>query len=139
MREYVKIRTTNPDGTTANITELCRTITWSGDINSVARTLTFSPIVSEVDTNLAVAPTELGGSAQFWKDDTLLMDAFSLKRTRDSLSNVIDVTGQQNFVNACFLSHCKHLFQHFCGITFSAFCRYNAKPNMSTNYRQSFI
>lgn len=92
MNEYVKIRTTNPDGTTANITELCRTITWSGDINSVARTLAFSPVVSELDTNLAVAPTELGGSAQFWKDDTLLMDAFSLKRTRDSLSNVIDVT-----------------------------------------------
>ena len=89
---YVKIRTTNPNGTTANITELCRSITWSGDANSVARTLSFSPVVSEVDKNLPVVPAELGGSAQFWKDGTLLMDAYSLTRTRDSLSHVIDMT-----------------------------------------------
>lgn len=89
---YVKIRTTDPDGRTANITELCRSITWSGDANSVARTLAFSPVVSEIDGHLPSAPTELGGSAQFWKDGTLLMDAWSLTRTRDSLSHVIDVT-----------------------------------------------
>ena len=91
VQPYVKIRTTNPDGTTADITELCRAITWSGDSNSVSRTLTFSPIVSEVDTMLPAAPTELGGSAQFWQGNTLLMDAFSLQRTRDSLSSAIDV------------------------------------------------
>lgn len=89
---YVKIRTTDPDGTTANITEMCRSITWSGDSGNVSRTLVFSPIVSETDRNLPKTPTELGGSAQFWKDSTLLMDAYSLKRTRDSLSHVIDVT-----------------------------------------------
>lgn len=89
---YVKIRTTNPDGTAANITEMCRSITWSGDSKNVSRTLAFSPVVSEVDTNLPKAPTELGGSAQFWHEGTLLMDAFSLQRTRDSLSHTIDVT-----------------------------------------------
>ena len=89
---YVKIRTTDPDGTTANITELCRSITWSGDCRNVARTLTFSPVVSAVDKHLPRAPTELGGSARFWKDSTLLMDAYSLERSRDSLGNTIDVT-----------------------------------------------
>ena len=58
---YVKIRTTDPDGTTANITELCRTITWSGDRRNVSRTLSFSPVVSSVDKHLPRAPTELGG------------------------------------------------------------------------------
>lgn len=89
---YVKIRTTNPDGKTANITEMCRSITWSGDYRDVSRTLAFSPVVSDVDTNLPQPPLELGGSAQFWVDSTLLMDAYSLERTRDSLSHTIDVT-----------------------------------------------
>lgn len=89
---YVKIRTTDPDGTTANITELCRSISWSGDYQSAARTLSFSPVVSDVDKNLPKAPTELGGSAQFWHESDLLMDAYSLERTRDSLGNTIDVT-----------------------------------------------
>lgn len=89
---YVKIRTTDPDGTTANITELCRTITWSGDYRNVSRQLAFSPVVSDIDLNLPKAPTELGGSAQFWNESTLLMDAFSLERARDSLGHTIDVT-----------------------------------------------
>ncbi len=89
---YVKIRTTDPDGTTANITQLCQSITWSGDWRNVARTLSFSPTVSAVDKHLPRAPTELGGSAQFWCGSELLMDAYSLERTRDSLSNTIDVT-----------------------------------------------
>ena len=88
---YVKIRTTDPDGTTANITELCRSISWSGDWRNAARTLRFSPVVSAEDKNLPRAPTELGGSAQFWKGSTLLMDAFSLERSRDSLGSTIDV------------------------------------------------
>ena len=91
-QEYVKIRTTDPDGTSANITELCRSITWSGDYRNVARTLSFSPVVSAVDKNLPRAPTELGGSAQFWHGSDLLMDAYSLDRSRDSLGNTIDVT-----------------------------------------------
>ena len=91
-QEYVKIRTTDPDGTTADITELCRAITWSGDYRNVARTLAFSPVVSSVDKHLPRAPAELGGSARFWKDSTLLMDAYSLERSRDSLGNTIDVT-----------------------------------------------
>ena len=89
---YVKIRTTNPDGKTANSTEMCRSITWSGDYRDVSRTLAFSPVVSDVDTNLPQPPLELGGSAQFWVDSTLLMYAYSLERTRDSLSHTIDVT-----------------------------------------------
>ena len=91
-RPYVKIRTTDPDGKTANITELCRSITWSGDYRNCARTLSFSPVTSAVDKNLPRAPTELGGSAQFWRDSDLLMDAYSLERSRDSLGNTIDVT-----------------------------------------------
>lgn len=91
-QEYVKIRTTDPDGTTANITQLCRSITWSGDYRDCARTLKFSPVVSGVDANLPQAPTELGGSARFWHESDLLMDAFSLERSRDSLGNTIDVT-----------------------------------------------
>lgn len=92
MQPYVEIRTTDPDGMSANITEMCRTITWSGNSTRVSRTLTFSPIVSEDDVNVPVIPIELGGSAQFWHDSTLLIDAYSLKRTRDSLSHVVDMT-----------------------------------------------
>lgn len=91
-QEYVKIRATDPDGTTANITQLCRSITWSGDYRNAARTLSYSPVVSDVDTHLPRAPTELGGSVQFWRESDLLMDAFALERTRDSLGNTIDVT-----------------------------------------------
>lgn len=91
-QEYVKLRTTDPDGATADITALCRSITWSGDYRNAARTLSFSPAVSAVDKHLPRAPTELGGSAQLWKDSTLLMDAYSLERTRDSLGNTVDVT-----------------------------------------------
>lgn len=89
---YVKLRTTNPDGTSANITELCRSITWRGDYRNAARTLSFSPVASSVDRQLPRAPAELGGSAQFWKDSTLLMDAYSLDRSRDSLGSTIEVT-----------------------------------------------
>lgn len=89
--EYVKIRTTDPDGTTANITELCRSISWSGDYRNCARTLSFSPVTSAVDKHLPRVPTELGGAAQFWKGSELLMDAYSLERSRDSLGSTIDV------------------------------------------------
>ena len=92
QQEYVKIRATDPDGTTANITQLCRSITWSGDWRNAARTLRYSPVVSAADVHLPRAPTELGGSVQFWRESTLLMDAFALERTRDSLGNTIDVT-----------------------------------------------
>ena len=91
-QEYVKIRTTDPGGDTANITALCRSITWSGDWRSCARTLQFSPVFSSVDKRIPRAPTELGGSVQFWRDSTLLMDAYSLERSRDSLGTTIDVT-----------------------------------------------
>lgn len=91
-QEYVKIRATDPDGTTANITQLCRSITWSGDWRSAARTLRYSPVASAADVHLPRAPTELGGSVQFWRESDLLMDAFALERTRDSLGNTIDVT-----------------------------------------------
>lgn len=91
-QDYVKIRATDPDGTTANITQLCRSITWSGDCRSAARTLRYSPVMSADDIHLPRAPTELGGSVQFWKDSNLLMDAYALERTRDSLGSTIDVT-----------------------------------------------
>lgn len=89
---YVKIRTTDPDGTTANITELCKSIVWKGDWRNASRTLSFSPVFSDVDPHLPKAPTELGGSCQFWRGSDLLMDAYSLERTRDSLGTTIDVT-----------------------------------------------
>lgn len=89
---YVKIRATDPDGTTANITEACRSITWSGDWRNAARTLSYSPVVCRDDIHLPRAPTELGGSVQFWREADLLMDAYALERTRDSLGKTIDVT-----------------------------------------------
>lgn len=89
---HVRIRATDPDGSTANITQLCRSITWSGDWRNAARTLRYSPVVFTDDIRLPRAPTELGGSVQFWKGSDLLMDAFALDRTRDSLGNTIDVT-----------------------------------------------
>ena len=89
---YVKLRATNPDGTTANITELCRSISWSGDWRRAARTLCYSPAACADDLHLPHAPTELGGSVQFWHGEELLMDAFALERTRDSLGTTIDVT-----------------------------------------------
>lgn len=92
QQEYVKIRATDPDGTTANITQLCRSITWTGDWRNAARTLRYSPVVSAADVHLPKAPTELGGSVQFWRESDLLMDAYALERTRDSLGNTIDVT-----------------------------------------------
>ena len=91
-QEYVKIRATNPDGATANITELCRSITWSGDWRNAARMLSYSPVANQDDPRLPRAPTELGGSARFWHGSELLMDAYALERTRDSLGNTIDVT-----------------------------------------------
>ncbi|MDE6590151.1 MAG: hypothetical protein K2K53_07385 [Oscillospiraceae bacterium] len=88
----LKIRATDPDGTTANITEACRSITWSGDYRNAARTLSYSPIVCQDDIHLPRAPTELGGEVQFWRDSELLMDAFALELTRDSLGITIYVT-----------------------------------------------
>lgn len=92
VQEYVKIRATNPDGVTANITEMCRSITWSGDWRNAARTLSYSPVASADDIHLPRAPVELGGSVQFWRGGDLLMDAYALERTRDSLGKTIDVT-----------------------------------------------
>ena len=89
---YVKLRATDPDGSTANITHLCRSITWSGDYRNAARTLSYAPVVSQDDIHLPRAPTALGGSVQFWHESDLLMDAYALERTRDSLGSTIDVT-----------------------------------------------
>lgn len=83
-QEYVKIRATNPDGATANITEFCRSISWGGDWRNAARTLSYAQVVNQDDLRLPRAPTELGGER--------LMDAYALERTRDSLGNTIDVT-----------------------------------------------
>lgn len=91
-QDYVKLRATSPDGTTANITEMCRSITWGGDWRSAARTLSYSPVVSADDIHLPRAPTGLGGSVRFWRGSDLLMDAYALERTRDSLGTTIDVT-----------------------------------------------
>ena len=88
----VKLRATSPDGATANITELCRSITWSGDWRNAARTLSYAPIASADDFHLPRAPTGLGGSVRFWRGGDLLMDAYALERTRDSLGKTIDVT-----------------------------------------------
>lgn len=63
-----------------------------GGLPERSRTLSFSPVFSDVDTHLPRAPTELGGSCQFWRGSDLLMDAYSLERTRDSLGTTIDVT-----------------------------------------------
>ena len=91
-QDYVKLRATDPDGSTANITQLCRSITWGGDYRNAARTLGYAPVVSPDDVHLPRAPTALGGSVQFWHGSDLLMDAYALERTRDSLGNTIDVT-----------------------------------------------
>ena len=119
---YVKIRTTDPDGTSANITELCRSITWSGDYRNVARTLTFSPVVSAVDRHLPRPPTELGGSAQFWHDSTLLMDAYSLERSRDSLGNTIDVTAYDKGLYLTRNSKCMRVTQQTAEAVTAALC-----------------
>ena len=106
-QEYVKIRATNPDGATANITRLCRSITWSGDWRSAARTLRYSPAACAGDTHLPRAPTELGGSVQLWHGADLLMAAYALERTRDSLGHTIDVTAYDGGIyltrNSAFL------------------------------------
>lgn len=104
---YLKIRATDPDGTTANITELCKSITWSGDWRSAARTLRYSPVMCQDDRYLPRAPTALGGSVQFWHEGELLMDAFALERSRDSLGKTIDVTAYDRGIyltrNSAFL------------------------------------
>lgn len=89
-RMCVQIRTTDPDGTSADITALCKKITWSGDYRSAARTLAYCPVVSAV-ARFPAAPTALGGAAQFWYGTDLLLDAYNLERSRDSLGNTIDV------------------------------------------------
>lgn len=88
--EKITIRTTDPDGTSAEISALCTSITWDGDSRSISRTLSFSPVVSEIDKGLPRAPTELGGSVQLRMGNNLLMDAYTLERTRDSLGHSID-------------------------------------------------
>ena len=88
----LKLRATSPNGSAADIETMCRTITWSGDWRSAARTLRYTPVVCQDDAHLPRAPTELGGLVQFWAGGTLLMDAFALERTRDSLGRTIDVT-----------------------------------------------
>lgn len=90
--EKIRIQTTNPDGTTANVENLCTTIHWGGDWRNVSRTLRYSPVTSDTDQRLPKAPTELGGSTRFYVDDALLMDAYNLERTRDSLGSTVDVT-----------------------------------------------
>jgi hypothetical protein len=91
MADYVKIRTTDPDGGTANITQLCQSIVWAGDYRNAARTLTFSPVRSLDDSRLPRPPTALGGAAQLWQESDLLFDGYSLERTRDTLGKTIDV------------------------------------------------
>lgn len=88
----ILLQTTDPDGSSANITELCKTITWSGDWRSAARTLAYSSVTSYDDHNLPRAPTQLGGSARLFVDGAFVMDAYALERTRDSLGQTIDVT-----------------------------------------------
>lgn len=91
-RTYVTVRTTGRSGSSADVTELCRSITWSGDYRNAARTLSFSPVVSDVDTKLPRIETDLGSSAQLWHGNELLMDAYSLERVRDSMGTTVDVT-----------------------------------------------
>lgn len=88
----IQIRATNQDGVSADITSLCRTISWSGSYLNAARTLAFAPLVCDTPGILPRAPIELGGHVQLSVDGNLLMDAWSLERTRDSLSNSVDVT-----------------------------------------------
>ena len=88
---YVKIRTTDPDGTTANITELCRSITWSGDWRGISRTLTF-PRRRSAGTGICPRRPRSWAGRRSSGMGTLLMDAFSLERSRDSLGATVDVT-----------------------------------------------
>lgn len=86
----MEIRTQDPDGTTANIEALCRSVSWSGSYQDVSRKLSFSPVISH-DIQLPRAPIALGGSVQFRVNNSLLMDAWSMDRTKDSLSSSVDV------------------------------------------------
>ena len=99
----LEIRSTNPDGTSADVTALCRSITWSGDYRNAARTFRFSPVVSTDDRHLPKAPTELGGSVRFSVDSALLMDAYSLTRSRDSLGTSVDVVA---YDRGLYLTRC---------------------------------
>lgn len=91
MDQELLLKITGQDGVT-EAAALCKSITWSGDCRKAARTLSFSPAVSEIDARLPRVSTELGSSVQFWMDGALLLDGFSLERTRDNLGKTIDVT-----------------------------------------------
>lgn len=91
-QEYVKLRLSGQGGSTANITQLCRSISWSGDYRNAARTLSFSPVASADDTHLPPVNTALGSSVRFWHEGDLLMDSYAMERTRDSLGHTVDVT-----------------------------------------------
>lgn len=91
MNPTISIRATNPDGLTAEISAICKSISWQGDARSVARMLSYSPVLSTDSISLPVVPAQLGGSACFSVNGSLLMDAWAVERTRDSLSEVIDV------------------------------------------------
>lgn len=88
----ITLNTTAPGGSTVNITQLCKTITWSGNRRSAARTLSYSPVVCGEDIHLPRISTQLGSSVQFFVDGSLLMDAYALERTRDSAGSTVDVT-----------------------------------------------
>lgn len=91
-QDYIELRITTPDGETTDAAMACRSISWSGNWRSAARTLSFSPVVCEDDIHLPKIPTQLGSAVQFRLGGSLLMDAYALDRTRDSLGHTVDVT-----------------------------------------------
>lgn len=86
-----KLLITSSNGT-VNVTQLVKSVTWSGDYQQCARTLEFELAASPTDKNIPVTKCELGYGVTLIQGNRVLFDGYIFERQKDTGSSVINIT-----------------------------------------------
>lgn len=95
--DLLKVRNTNRDGTTANVTDfLDAGMTWAGNYKNVCRTLSYGLVQPYHFPRVTKIPCEMGGNSRLWKEAELLFSGTILERVRSNDSSVVEITAYDN-------------------------------------------
>jgi hypothetical protein len=75
-----------------DVTQLVRTVTWSGDYKQCARTLTLGLLSSPTDRNIPVVPCEVGMPVVLAIGARVLFEGYIFSRQKSTAGSVIDIT-----------------------------------------------
>lgn len=78
--------------TSYDISEICRTITWSGNYQQCTRTVGIELIQSTTDRSIPTYKCDLGSIITLTEDETTIFEGYTFERQKHSDSSIINLT-----------------------------------------------